>query len=179
MNDSTAAVLLLMEKLKEQEQIMVEPLVGTGNTPTRGSYIFPFIEAALRVADPEHTFAISVYQPDCEVTLDTQMFDVVPKSGPQRRCPIARIVPVQDDFDWGKAQLYMSLRRTHKSNISKGFLSPLYGAVTNASVWIFVRYDGSSFENKAFLIQSLTEKDVIKAVVDLLCNIVATNLPQN
>ena len=61
--------------------------------------------------------------------------------------PIANIIEVKkDDFEQGRAQLYMQLYSAFKKNIKfdQEANFPLYGAITNCLQWIFVQYDGET-----------------------------------
>lgn len=74
-----------------------------------------------------------------------------------RRSPVGFVVEVkQEDFNQGRAQLYMQLRAARKENIADGVVCNVMGAITNAESWVFVLYDGESFyeTNKCLVAQS-------------------------
>jgi len=55
------------------------------------------------------------------------------------------IVAKKDDFEQGRAKLYMQLHNASKMNKEK---TEIYGAYTNALTWYFVKYDSSKFNEK-------------------------------
>jgi len=86
--------------------------------------------------------------------------------------PIAEIIEVKkNDFDQGRAQLYMQLHSAFEKNVKFDAKAdfPLYGAVTNSLQWIFVKYTGKKFaESLPRMIANSSDKKGIKAVFGCL-----------
>lgn len=64
-----------------------------------------------------------------------------------QRSPIGFVVEElpKDDFEQGRAQLYLQLKAAHKENAENGSEFDVFGALTTADIWVFVLYNGENF----------------------------------
>jgi hypothetical protein len=87
------------------------------------------------------------------------------------RSPRAFIIETrQDNFDNGRAHLYMQLKALQEGNQDSKMV--LFGAITNAEMWVFVRYDsGRFFETNKMLVQHPPEFDGLAKVVAMTASI--------
>jgi hypothetical protein len=150
---------------------------GRGNEATRTSYINEILRPALFAADKHSCIKISY-----EYSFPRQSKDawgsvefVFCANTPQSN-PVAKIVEAkQRDFEKARAQLYMEMHLCYLHNLDfdKNADFPVFGAMTDAADWIFVRYDGKSFvESQRFVVQNLNDEPALKAVFNVIAMII-------
>ena len=90
------------------------------------------------------------------------------------KLPVLYIVEAKEyDMNQGRAQLYPQLRLCYRANLKRKWKHPIYGVVTRANEWIFVRYDGRKWrESRSMFVVDVQDEKGIKAVTDATYGII-------
>jgi len=152
--------------------------LGFGNEATREFYIDDLLLEVLMFADPGDKLAVSIEQNiEHDLAWGNVEFVVVKKS--PEKLPYALVIEAKkSDFEAGRAQLYMELHSAYKTNFDfNPKVPPIFGVVTDAADWIFVRYDGHNFvESNKFIIQDSNDESGLQTVFKVLGFIIQTQV---
>lgn len=130
---------------------------GTGNELSRYPYIIQLLKPAMSAADPDEHLKITLE----EYFTGTRSggfveFVIVANINVPFAPAVFFIEAKQSDFDQARGQLYMELFSGYEKN--ENHKIPLFGAMTDASRWIFVKYDGTRFtESRAYYVQDRSD----------------------
>ena len=145
--------------------------MGTGNEKNRFIYVDMILSDTLLASKSQNVLRINIEKQLNGENAWCPIEFVVTGKGYQD-LPIADIIEVKkEDFDQGRAQLYMQLFTAYNRNVKWNSKAkfPLFGAITNCQQWIFVRYDGKSFtESLPYFIKSSSHKKGLAELFDAL-----------
>jgi hypothetical protein len=97
--------------------------------------------------------------------------DVVVYADTPSKLPVVYVVEAKKfDIDQGRAQLYPQSKVCHELAIKEeNWNHPIFGVITTADLWIFVRYDGKKWiESKPCFIDSAFDRNGVQKVVESL-----------
>jgi hypothetical protein len=165
-----------MSMLHFQSELCLNGL-GRGNEATRVSYINDILRPALAAANKDKVLKLAYEHSFPRQRNDSWgAVEFVLCANTAKGSPVAKIIQAkQRDFERARGQLYVEIHLSFLQNLEydKKADFPIFGAMTDASSWIFVRYDGKSFvESEPFLIKSVNDEAGIKAVFNLMVDII-------
>jgi hypothetical protein len=164
----------VISQFKRQEKLMSNTL-GSGNDRTREFFELLLLSEMINFTDPDDTLTIEVEQPtiseknEKEIIWDASQF-LISRKNHQQKHPGLRVLHVKDsDFNTGRIELYKSLYKDYHSDPNNALIPIKFGALTDSTKWIFVRFNGQSFyESESFTIQNSSDAVNIQSVFNLL-----------
>jgi len=100
--------------------------------------------------------------------------DIVLHADTPSTMPVVYVVEAKkEDMNQGRAQLYPQLKVCHElARKEENWNHSIFGAISTAVLWIFVRYDGKKWvESKPCFVQDASDRDGVRTVVGSLYRI--------
>jgi len=168
----------ILEEIRSKEDTFGP--MGVGNEKTRFFFVGLILSKALRVADPDKILLVSI-EHRIKGKEAWGPIEYVITGNVYKKLLIVDIIEVkQENFDQGRAQLYMQLYTAFKTNLSfdkEALNFPLYGAITNCLEWIFVKYDGDCFkETTTLLVKNSADENGFKDLFDRIVVMLETQV---
>lgn len=154
--------------LVSQQAAQLDKL-GHGNEDARAHYVMTMLKKVMKFFSITKTLAISTeHLLGSDEAWGPVEFVITARNS--ERFPVGFVVESKkNDFEQGRAQLYMQLKVAHEANVEEGEEWEIMGAVTNAKTWVFVTYDGEGFyESEEYTLGSSPAFSNLKTVVEWL-----------
>ena len=146
----TKLILLVKEEITEVSA-MLDIRLGSGNESDKREFISRILQKVIVYYEFNETIRMKTekYLEGDDTQGDVEYVLMAKTSND---LPIVFLIEAKkDDFEQGRAQCYMELYTAAQMNTdeSEDYNFPLYGVVTTAEIWRFVKYDPKLYDEKA------------------------------